>query len=238
MLFDVVIPTYYRQEKLEKCLTSIQASVGVRDEIRVFVYCDNGYRLGHGFKERITTDQSFKVIVEGMAGQNKAFGIWNAHYFGWSPDGMFYVCDDVELEPDCLATAITIFKDRFPDTDGVVGLNQQNIPAGQEGFSQSAMGLIGMGFSRRYPGGRCFCPDYSSFHADAELGLFARECGRFVFAGDARLTHHHPAHGGEADETHAVVRVPAVVQKDRDVWNNRQAAGYLWGRNFKLVGRG
>lgn len=247
MIFDVVIPTYKRIEKLRRCLSSIFLIKGLRDKIRVHIYFDNNDKEGFNsnlFYAKLNTVGAidFKVFDSGtrqvLKKQHRAFGIWNLHLRSMVADGIFYICDDVELYPGCLMNAINDFKKLYPDTDGMIGINQCNIPLNDEGYSVFAMGLIGKRFAEHYTCHHeaCFCPDYKSFHADTELGLFAKSQNKFHYCQEAKLFHYHPAHcKEEIDETHNIVRKAEIVNKDRNTWNKRQKKGLLWGKSFELI---
>jgi len=198
----VVIPTWQRPAKLARCLDSLERQTYT--DVRIVWIEDH--------------DREF------------AIGIWNRVAPTITEGAFCYLCDDVEMEPGCLEAACAALVSRWPDTDGVVGLHQVGIQ-GKEGTAQSAMGLIGAKFLDRFPGRVPFCPEYRRFHFDSELGLYAREVGRFYFAEEARLIHYHPAHyPGEKDATHEVVREAGPVAEDRRVWNERRAKGLLWGQ--------
>jgi hypothetical protein len=206
---DIVIPTWQRTEKLARCLASIERQT--YPNIRV-----------HPIED---TDRLF------------AFGVWNRFLRDWAPgsdagDLFVYLCDDVELDPGCIAAAVDAMR---ADTDYVVGFHQSNI-FGKGGWCRSAMGMVGRAFAERYPDRQVFCPDYSRFHADSELGQYARLAGRFTYCQEASLVHFHPAHCPEAmDETHRAVRTAAEVTRDRETWNERVRRGLLWGRDAGRV---
>jgi cellulose synthase/poly-beta-1,6-N-acetylglucosamine synthase-like glycosyltransferase len=209
MKVHVVIPTYRRPEKLARCLASLERQ----------------------------TYPDVEVLAIEDEGREFAIGIWNRLAPTVTEGAFVYLCDDVELDPGCLAAAVEALSTRWPDTDGVIGFHQRNIQ-GKAGTAQSAMGMIGARFLDRFPGRQPFCPDYSRFHFDSELGVAARQLGRFHFCLAASLLHYHPAHyKAELDETHAVVRDPAEVQLDRVVWERRRAAGLVWGIHDTLIGR-
>lgn len=208
MLIDIVIPTLGREEKLKRCINSI---------------------LQNTYKQ-------YRLIIVNDVKQVQAFRVWNTQLLQSSADAFMYICDDVVLYPDCLLNAAFAMYSMFPNTDGLVGINQENIPMNKEGYSQSAMGLIGKKFSLRFPGRACFCPDYISFHADAELGLCARLLNKFRFAENACLVHRHPAYyPEEIDVTHNLVRHPEKISADVQTWEKRQKKELLWGRSFELV---
>ena len=202
---DIVIPTWRRPEKLAACLSSINRQS----------YPNIGV---HAIDD---TDRLF------------AFGVWNRFLSSWTGDLFVYLCDDTELSPHCIAAAVHEF-DRWSYYDGLVGFCQQI--TGRSGWSASAMGMIGRGFVERFPYRQAFCPDYSRFHADSELGQYARHAGRFRHCDAASLIHHHPAHEKTAiDATHAVVREPNAVARDKRTYEARKARGLLWGVSFERV---
>lgn len=240
MKFQIVVPTFRRPAKLERLFNSIVKQeldenwfVNNPTSISLYVYFDNNDEVSYEyFKDKFGSYflTTYKLLTE----QNKAFGVWNKHLKTLDVDGMFYIVDDIEFRPDCLMVAIKEFAMRFPDTDGLLGLNQENIPKDKEGFSRNAMGIIGRKFAERYSDKQCFCPDYTSFHADAELGNFARSLGKFVYCDEARVMHYHPVYyKDQLDETHNIVREMKDV--DREIWNLRQKRNLLWGQSFELV---
>jgi cellulose synthase/poly-beta-1,6-N-acetylglucosamine synthase-like glycosyltransferase len=203
---DIMIPTWQRPEKLARCLASIEKQTYPNIEV-------------HAVED---TDRLF------------AFGVWNRFLRSWTGDLFVYLCDDVELAPVCIDVAVTEISVRWPDLDGLCGFHQQI--AGKEGFSNSAMGMFGRAFAYRFPNNEAFCPDYSRFHADSELGKFARAVGRFAYRPEAGLIHHHPAHEkSEMDYTHSVVREPGAVARDRETYEIRRDKGLLWGQSFERV---
>lgn len=206
---DIVIPTWKRPGKLGECLRSIHAQ-DYKGEIVV-----------HPIED---TDRLF------------AFGVWNRFLRSWEVGDLFaYLCDDVTLSPGCISAAVSVFERRFPDCDGVVGFHQSNIE-GQSGWCRSAMGCVGRAFADRFADRQLFCPDFSRFHADSELGQFARDLDKFEYCREASLVHYHPAHTpGAMDETHGIVREPSKVARDKHAWEIRRERGHLWGRDFSLV---
>lgn len=193
----VVIPTFQRREKLTACMASLL---------------------------RQTHRELSVTFVEDTTSQF-AIGIWNE----WAPKvtaGAFvYICDDVELDPDCIERAVARMDDEWQGTDGVVGFRQRNIHQ-----AQAAMGMIGARFLDRFEGRRPFCPAYRRFHFDSELGLAAKKLGRFVHERSATLVHHHPEHTeAEEDEAHRRVRTPFAVVSDDLTWKRRKSANLLWG---------
>lgn len=249
MIFDIVIPTFKRKDKLIVCLNSIlESKKQVKDDIQIYLNFDNNdydtynaikqYFNAEYIKYLVKNDSNNFIHCQVLDKQYKAFGVWNNHLKNLESDGMFYMCDDIKLFPECLSEIIYNFKTKFPDTDGLAGLNQSNIPKGGEGYSAFAMGLIGEKFAERFENNHCFCPDYKSFHADAEMGLYAVKLKKFISCNHAKIIHYHPAFfKDKVDEAHKAVRVSNVVQKDRDTWNKRQSLKLLWGESKELINK-
>lgn len=228
MKFDMVIPTYKRKEKLERCLNSI-----IENDLKfldIYIYFDN-----NNIKSEKYIKEKFPFVhTKVMTNQYRAFGIWNYHLFHYlksTSSGMIYVCDDIVFLPNTLLTMKTLFEQICKDTDGVLTFNQYNLTSA----SKYAMGLIGKKFIDRFPYSQCFCPDYVSFYADAELGVYAKSIGKFYFGSGCRIHHYHPSfYKQESDEAHKIVRDKNSIV-DRQINIARRRANLLWGKNFTLI---
>ncbi len=211
MKIGIVIPTYKREEKLKRCLASLAKQT--HKDIVVYVYHDDLRKF--------------------------AIGIWNEWLKAWPTqfplvDAFCYLCDDVEVDQTCFEAVNKLMMNRWPDTDGVVGLHQKNI-ANMNGWCQSAMGVVGRKFADRFPDRKIFCPVYQRFHFDSELGQYARSVGRFEYCLEASLWHHHPVYEtNEMDETHRLVRDPQLVAADTAMYKVRHENGLIWGKTFEL----
>lgn len=226
MKLEMVIPTYKRIEKLRRLLNSI-----TKNDLKfleIHIYCDNkDYGTGLEIKQRFPF---VNILV--MDKQYRAFGIWNYHLKNhFYSNGMIYVCDDVEFLPNTLLSMNVLFNQICKNTDGILTFNQYNL----ESASKYAMGLIGKKFINRFPNNQCFCPDYVSFHADAELGRFAESLGKFYFGNGLKIHHYHPAfYKDEQDEAHAIVR-DNQSKIDKEVNRKRRKQKLLWGQSWKLI---
>ena len=78
-------------------------------------------------------------------------------------DGLIYLNDDVLLYEDTLDELFKTYQKYFPDFDGVMGINQINLP--KEKTIKTAFGVIGREYSHRFPNKQIFCPDFSRFLA-------------------------------------------------------------------------
>lgn len=199
MSLAVVIPTFNRFEKLANCIASVEAQV---------------------------TDFPVRIHAIEDVDHLMAFGVWNKFLKENPGTNVAYICDDTVLRPNCLQAAWNALTKL--NMDGLVGFHQANIQ-GKSGTSQSAMGIIGTKFADRYPGRQVFCPLYTRFVADDELGQYARKLGKFIFCTEAQLDHYHPAHYKDlVDETHNLVREPLAVTRDRNLHKKRKAENRLW----------
>jgi len=138
-----------------------------------------------------------------------------------------FCTDDCLFRPDTLDIAVQTLLTRFPDSDGVVGLAQDNIP----GAYPLAFPLMGRAFLDRFtPAGSgrdLFFPGYFHLLNDAELGVTITCLGNWVFEPRAVISHFHPDGGGEADATFK----RGFTHQDRDfpLWCRRRASGAVWG---------
>ena len=178
-----------------------------------------------------------KRVVLQETDYSKVSTCWNNFVKQSNAGLLLFLCDDTALDVDCLTNAAKAMQKQFPDGDGVVGLNVTNYPPSwPEAITQYGFRLVGKKFHRRFPIGQAYCPEYYRFYVDTEMGEYAKAVGKFFFCEDARMQHFHPnAPGGTLDETHYANR--GEKQKwDIEIWNARQAKGYMWGTNFDIVG--
>ena len=120
----------------------------------------------------------------------------------------------------------------YPDTDGVLGINQSNLPQNQA--LKSAFGIKGAKFAERFPNRQVFCLDYHRFYADMELGIYANKIRKFTYCKECRITHYHPSfYPNLYDYTHTSVR--KWLPTDRAMFSKRQRKGLLWGDSFQLL---
>lgn len=221
MTFDLCIPTFNRKEKLLRCVNSIPK----QKNIKIWLYFDNNDKTANDF---YSNDYIEKVI---MPKKYQAFGIWNYHLQKFNKDIFIYLCDDTDLYPNTLNMVEKHFKEKFPDTDGVVTFKQANMKG-----TDSAMGCIGRKFIERYPDNQVFCPNFVSFYADTELGDYAKKLNKFYYGEDCLINHYHPITGISMDSTHHIIR---GKDKTIDIQINalRREQNLLWGESLKLIDR-
>ncbi len=229
---DIAIPTLNRREKCTVCVHSILN--GDYQNVRVFLLFTDQNELFRYAKQF----QDDKRVICQMTNYSKVSTCWNNFIVQSTADLVLFLCDDTSLDKDCLTNAVTAIRKQFPDGDGIIGLNVTNYPPSwPEAITQYGFRLVGRKFHARFPEGQAYCPEYYRFYVDTEMGEYAKNrVHKFLFCEDARMQHFHPnAPGGTLDETHYANR--GERQKwDIETWHARQAAGYLWGKNYDLVG--
>jgi len=202
-MFDIYISTKQREAKLERCVKAIFANT----------YKNWRLVIRYNILDEIIIQNSNRE-VKNMQG-----------------DWFLGLSDDTELLPDCLERLDEIARVTFPDTDGVIGLNQINIPDAPQG----AIPCTGRKFAERFPNMQIQCPDYMYWNAEKEFEKYARSIGKFIWCSEARLNHYHPSvMPKEMDETHRELR-QRTTACDMDVYEKRNAAGLLWGKDFKCL---
>ena len=226
MKLDIVIPTLNRREKLDVCVNSILKSS--KEDMNLYLYFGDE-------RER----QDYKKLFQGITNVHTLYleeyrvpDFWNSYLKDMKADALCYLNDDVELFEDTLDVILEDFQREFPDTDGVLGLNQVNITDPRK--VESAFGVIGTKYADRYPNRQVWCPDYHRFYCDWELWRRAKDVGKFYFSENARINHYHPCTNKKLeDSTHYKVRT--FLKDDKVTFQRRQVFNYLWGKNFSLI---
>lgn len=226
MNIDLVIPTKNRKQKLINCISSLEKII--KDNIHVYIYFSEESELEY-FKY---LEKNFTLC---LVKNYRVPEFWNTHLKYMTSDVMLCCNDDILFKEDSLIKLEECFNIKFPDFDGVIGLNQSNIL--KEQALDSAFCAIGKKYTERFPNKAIWCPEYYRFYADKELGEYAKSINKFYYAEEVEIIHLHPAFDkSQLDETHDLVR--KYLNFDRDIYNERKSKGYLWGSNFNLVNRG
>lgn len=243
MRIAVVIPTYKRIKKLERCLDSVQKQT-YRD-FDVYIYCDNNdYETFEYFSNQSqTTWRKYSCIkMIGTNGKQEfVIGTWNNFFTNYYNryDAVAWIVDDVELYPNYLRELANCMHQNFPDLDGVIGAKQECPNHPEYTFKWYGQCLIGRKFIERYKDVdyKVCCPDYSHFYQDEEMWMFANELGKFKNCETAVLKHYHPAFvKEEVDDTHPLVR-GRVKRVDDGTYAMRRKQGLVWGKSWELVNK-
>ena len=210
----VIIPTKNRKKKLAKAVSSIDSRVELiveGSDIDLDIDCSLISReFVYNEDKSEERDMSFVPAINRNCIKGKHIIVSS---------------DDIYYEEDTIEIAYRELIARFPDTDGVIGINNYNLgTAGHEG----AVTLVGDKFLDRFPDRKIFCPEYWHFYVDTELTLLAKKLGRFYFCVEARVFHDHPCITKSYDATHHYKRSERHT-RDGEVWKQRQESGKLWG---------
>lgn len=213
-----MIPTLDRWDALYNLLESLEH--GTYKDFSVHIILDkNPSNIPEWLSE-----SNCDLVLDKGSGSNSKLVTYSSQctegaVLGISDDSLFY--------PDCLEQAAKSMLQHFPDKMGMVGINQHigGKPAGRKGICS----LMNRKFIDHFPNRVIFCPDYIHFCADRELIQFALSIGCFYHCEAAKFNHLRLK-----DETTNKGRqhIPA----DRAMYEKRMAKGYLWGKNFDLIG--
>ena len=234
MILEVVIPTYLREDKLKRTLSSVRAAAeqcGESVEVKVKVFYSHA---GEWAKAREEMDWPW-IEHSFLTPRNfKLPDFWNDRLKESTADAMCYLTDDVLLNRYCLAIgAMEIKKMEF---DGVIGFNIENITEPYQPCL-AAFGIIGLKYANRFKDRKVFCPDYTSLYADLEVEKQATILGRFKFHKACILVHFHPAYtlSEGKDSTHLHTR--RDFNKDKDTYDRRAARDLVWGLSEELINK-
>ena len=137
--------------------------------------------------------------------------------------------DDMVFHKGAIQEAIRSMNIIYPDENGVIGFNQDNLP----NHCEAGFTLIGRKFLKHLKSHGLFCPDYKHYYADTELFNYAKAFGRFYYNESARVDHYHFSVTGEKDSTALISQ--ASREEDKRTAQRRKAIGLLWGRDFDTI---
>ena len=218
MRLDIVIPSKERFIKLKNCLTSLDKARKNYD-FKVYVYLD--------LKDEEPIQKDW--IAYNRISEYRVPDFWNGYLQNMKADALCYLNDDIEVPEDFFDNLYKEYLENFPDYDGVLGIDQENLKDSQK--VQTAFGVIGAKFADRFPSRQVFAPYYFRFYADKELELFSMSIDKLYFSRETKLTHYHPAFfKNKTDDTHVLVR--KYHSLDRYTFRMRIRNKLLWGRNF------
>jgi hypothetical protein len=207
-VIEVFAPTLNRPEaarRLEVALEGVDVPQGYTMRVNV---------------QRETEPRALTAIVNEAAARSDA-------------EILVVLADHIVPEKDFLLPVAAAFEAKFPDYDGMVGLNIANMEP-LPGVREYCFFAVGKAFRGHFPECRIFCPDYYHFSADTELGEYAVSVSRFHYAEDARINTFHVNNGlAPRDETWKASR--SRRREDAAVREARQQKRYTWGTGFERV---
>lgn len=222
MIVNVIIPTYDRVNLIKKTIDSLLNSD--YPELKIWIIVDGNRNMIREIKN-YCPNHDIKILHNKR--RMDAVFSYNKVLFAIDNDGaILNATDDLVFYPKTISTAVNKLKKTFPDTDGVIGLNQYQ--DGNPKGRKYAFCLIGREFADRYPSRQIYCPDYIHFNSDRELGFHAKTVRKFCFLPESKIVHIRLP-----DRTTKLGRI--VYVRDKAVYRERQARKILWGLNFKLI---
>jgi glycosyltransferase involved in cell wall biosynthesis len=107
--------------------------------------------------------------------------------------------DDMEIiEKDWLSRALKVFKEKFPDNNGLLSLN--------DGIQHGSVFTVGMSSKKfvSFIGGNLYYPRYVHFGGDRELVRLSKGLGCYYYEETIKVVHHHwqSVEGVVEDETY------------------------------------
>ena len=200
--YDIMITTYKRPEMLSILLNSIP-----KGKADIFIYFDNNDIENYN-KFKDIQGITCVLIPEQWFCQH----INNYHCSRSTKKGVIVLNDDMRLEPNALEELIKCFEGIYPDTDGLVGMNQYLLPTG----SQCAAWLIGKKFSDRFPNREAIYQGYIGRFGDTELMQTAQMLGKFFWCENSKIEHYQPKATNEVNFVIDDVRREQLTTKDKN----------------------
>jgi len=115
MQVDVLISTFDRLDTLKATVQSLRASS--YKDISVFIAVDGNESILHTIAKLpvcLIYNKNRKDFVMSM----------NTLLQYARDDAVFYASDDLIFEKDCIEKAVKMLREKFPDTDGLIGIRQ------------------------------------------------------------------------------------------------------------------
>lgn len=209
MQYDICIGTYKRKDLLKILLNSIPKRVA-----DIFIYFDIYDKENYEYFKNIYKCILFPNHEDGCL---EAFNYHAREVLRNNKKGAIFLNDDMEIEPGAIEALIKCFEEKFPDTDGLVGMNQYLIPTG----SKCAAWLAGRRFISRFPNGEILYPEYHGRFSDSELMLVASDLNKFYWCEEAKIKHWQPDSVGQQAFT------PDEARLSTEKYHNEDAKLYL-----------
>lgn len=218
MHVNVLIPTRNRWELLRRTLESVAQSTYKNTSIHLVVDADYGV-----IPEWLSKYEIDFIVDSGS--NNLVTQIGNA-ISKLNIGAVLGSGDDSIFRPNCIELVVNAMQQHFPNSMGVVGLNQHidGKPFGNKGVYS----MLNRQFLDHFPNGNPFCPDYVHFGVDKEITDYAMYAGVFYSCEEAIVEHIRP----DDDTTR---RGNVHIWTDAGIYTERQKKGYLWGKNFDLL---
>lgn len=220
MKVTVIIPTC-SSDRILMLIQAIESIIhGSYREFDIVIVADGNPYIAGIFNKGKYGDYGVTIILNKkrigwIASMNRALKEVKSEYY-------IYASDDLIFPADCIENAMARMQERFPDGYGLVTISKKN---------RCPFGLIGNKFVEHFPDRQVFCPDYIHYGSDTELRKFVMDSDLFAYPPERES---QVVHRRSNDETRRIAR--QVRDRDHKIRDERKEKGYLWGRDFNLVG--
>lgn len=228
----IVIPTRGRNEKLRKCVKSMECEKW--ESVHAGIIFDNDEKSWDSIELDdldINLLYSLRMILSEWSKETEC-PAGSVHCRNsvimenrFKNHNVLAAVDDVVFKPGAIDSAIDELYENFPDSDGVIGFRQDG-----NTYHPTGMFIAGSKFVDRYPERQLFCPQYFHFAAQ-EIHWHAEKLGKFKQGSEAVCVEHfHQQRPDvEVDQTHIDAR--KYKKRDHDLIKARKEAGLIWGYN-------
>jgi glycosyltransferase involved in cell wall biosynthesis len=225
---NIVIPTLGLREPIMDTIDCLLTST--YENINIVVYIQENDILVDKLRQ-LYVKEKVEIIFE-----PKRIGWVKANNnIAKRPGHLFALADDVAMTRDVVEILVAEMNRLFPDKDGVLGTNLTYTASYRKdkiGFAY-AFPFIGDKFINRFPDRQVLCPDYKAYSSDVELPEFAVSIKKSFIIPDAKVIHFE-RRTIDKDQTSIIARKAGLP--DIEKYFKRQQRGYLWGKDFSLLG--
>jgi glycosyltransferase involved in cell wall biosynthesis len=181
----VCISSYSRTDLLEKAVDSVLKQDYPFVKVYIITMCFP--EIHERMREKYYSNPNVRVYffpeqTSYVTCQNFVSSITTSH--------ILYAADDIELHPDCVSVAWKTLNEKFPDLDGIIGFNQENMK-GLHPY-KGAFGLIGRRYLDRFTSRKWLFPKFFGHFSDMYSTFIAEKLGKFYYEENAKVIHHHP----------------------------------------------
>lgn len=207
-------PVRSRKEKMFQVMDIYLNHIVDLSNSQFVITCDNDDLI---LNTQDVKDQVAKLpntTIEYYDNKNKIAAV-NAGMEGKNFDILFLMSDDmIPLVKGFDNIIRDLMQRKFPDTDGVIFLND-----GRQGNELNTLSIIGRKYYDRF--GYIYHPAYISLYADTEFTAVQKFLNRYVYCDSVLVEHQHHSFGkSKCDDLH--VKNDSYCSVDRDTFFRRK----------------
>lgn len=227
---NVCLPSIGR----ERIIDAIDSLLTSSRKVEIYPVIQINRTMANRLEYRYSGNPSVHVIFT-----SEARGwVWAQNHVAKIGGALFASADDVIVTRETIRTFEIALLTLFPNGDGVIcpSVTQLHWSLNRETKGSGFMGsfpFVGDKFIDRFPERQIFCPDYFGHGADPELRNYGIFVNRYAQCIDAKVIH-FDQRPDEPDETTRIMR--ALSNDAVEKYWARQERGYIWGKNFDVIG--